>query len=408
MINSIPIILFLILITEAGFSAGGDILPKGNAILAPGEKYNPKAKKQKKEQESSANCPFAFRDSSPSESVLSRDGNTLFVLIRDKGDNKAGKNEKQALLMVDLISGKYIKRASMTLLKRTVMVSHGDPVYGISFMAFNNGANNYCLMGNAEGVGISFENKQKLAKTYPLSSYKVLYTPYGKVVADLKLGIIKLIDIVSLQSKVDAEFNKSEAPVYFDSINRTMITFGEKSFDVLKIYNKNFTSPIRQLKVSREYRIVQDNEQFLLLKPEKSGNSLSVNITEFGVNTDKSDRVDVWYNLKFPAKYRFDLINFKAIIDKNILIAHSNISVKESYLDRGAIYDYKTSAKISEIDIPQKQQVSEVIISSDRTEAVFLIRQQDTDDLLSIKIFTFSDSRWKDFPIDIKTLNKQH
>jgi len=201
------------------------------------------------------------------------------------------------LYRVDLTTNKATAVLSVKQRPTSILVNHGDPIQGISALAFQQVPGG-CSEGKAAGVNLGFDKKEGSASLLGKGSYGVVRSQQGTLMVDLDRRTILETDIQSYQTRSAANFAEGEVPVFFDQGDRHMVTWNAKARG-MSLFKSGMKTADQKIQIKPGDRVLQDRDRFAVMAMDRATNTLTVRLLPKWSKVDK----DREYAVKVPAAY---------------------------------------------------------------------------------------------------------
>jgi hypothetical protein len=320
-------------------------LPKGRSDSVPGEKVQ-----VTKVDEGGNSCSKYWASIPDAKASYTADGGTLFLLAQvgarsPKQSPNIEALDRYTVFKFDVVERGIRSLLSLSLKLESAIVSHGNPVTGLSIASFKkDGA---CATGSASVVtfpiNLQTEEKPKVAKSFPPGEYAAVGTSGGRLLADLTAGQFPELDLKTFQRRKGPTFNNKETPIFFDLVRKHIYTWNPKESGSVFRYTIGKSTPVAQLKLSPGYKLINDGPKFGVISVDLDSNELTVH--ELAKWTGDSTKQ---YRIKVPKEESIEQAMLAIDFNAKMLVMGTRIPPDQS-VRRLRLYQYTTATLSSDL-----------------------------------------------------------
>lgn len=322
------------------------------------------------------------------ESFFSNDSLYYYLLIKRPSVTKKG-SAKHHLIRVNLKNLAFNRLISLKVKGSPKLISHGSPIEGISFFQFSK-YDGGCNLGSGEAYSVLLGKKPKIGRSLPKGYYKVFPSDKGLQIGDLKLGVIKSIDVKTFQVRKGSRFKNGDVPLYWNYKKGIYYSFNDAGNGSLYRYSVNGSKPQAQLKLSPAFKIIQNDDVFAVLK-ELDAKENRFAIIELNAWTGRSGK----YNISLPGRYKIEQGMISVDFNKRNLLIYGKFPLRKRKWNKAFIIDYSTNKIIDDFDVKSGYFVSRAHLTPDGTKAIFVTERYSDRTVGGITVYDFESKKWE-------------
>ncbi len=389
-------IVRLLLVPAFGFvlfsKAWGDdgALPRGKTP-APGHKPAvPETAPPADQVLETPDCMSYIANPEGGELFFTADGKLVYFLSRQSGETSP--EGKAFLYEADLDNQRSKRIVSLKVGDNPSLVGHGQPLEAITIFDFHK-ARIGCGEGQAAGIGIKWIGKQKIIKSYPQGSYKLVPSDKGPVVADMGARNIKALDLNTFQKRTLTSFAEKFNPLFLRNTPLQLIGFKPEQNELVR-FEDHDSEPSAVLKLKKGMRLVQDLDQFGIVTSGDAGRILQVKQIK-GWSGDAFRGIDI----KLPEEMLADRVGVNIDFKSGMCLVQGANQALRRELRQVLIYSGAKGQVDRVLKAPEGQYFSQAVFTQRARKVVVLSRSLQDDGVQSIRIGDVVTGEWREMSV---------
>ncbi|HET9241007.1 MAG TPA: hypothetical protein VFO10_27320 [Oligoflexus sp.] len=337
-----------------------------------------------------ADCTSYIANPESGELYFAQDGKLVYFLSRQAGETAP--EGKGFLYEVDLENLRSKRIVSLKIGDNAALVGHGQPLEAMTVLDFHR-ARVGCGEGSSAGIGIKWIGKQKIIKSYPQGSYKIVASDKGPIVADMELSNIKLLDLNTFQKRTLTSFPARFYPLFLRSAPLQLIGFKPEQDELVRLDDHD-PEPSAVLKLKKGMRLVQDQDQFGIVTSGDAGRILQVKQIK-GWSGDAFRGIDI----RLPDGVLADRVGVNVDFRTGIcLVQGANPDLRRE-MRQVLIYNSAKGQMDKILKAPEGQYFSQAVFGQRGRKIVVLSRSLLDDGVQSIRVGDAATGEWRELPI---------
>jgi hypothetical protein len=373
-------------------TAQGDdgALPRGKTP-APGHKTSlPEVAAPVTVAPETADCMSYIANPESGELYFAQDGKVVYFLSRQSGEMMP--DGKGFLYEVDIDSLRSKRIVSLKIGDNAALVGHGQPLEAMTVLDFHK-ARLGCGEGASAGIGIKWIGKQKIIKSYPQGSYKIVATDSDPVVADMDAKNIKVLDLNTFQKRTLATFPDKFYPLFLRNVPLQLIGFKPEQNELVRLEDHD-PEPSAVLKLKKGMRLVQDQDQFGIVTSGDAGRVLQVKQIK-GWSGDAFRGIDI----RLPDGVLADRVGVRVDFRSGIcLVQGANPDLRRE-LRQVLIYNSAKGQMDKTLKASEGQYFSKAVFGQKGRKIVVLSRSLHDDSVQAVRVGDMATGEWRELPI---------
>ncbi|HYX39864.1 MAG TPA: hypothetical protein VE954_42760 [Oligoflexus sp.] len=369
-------------------TAWGDdgALPRGKSP-APGQKL---AIPEPVQVAEAPDCLNYLANPEAGEMLFSQDGKSVYFLSRQPGET--GPEGKAFLYEADFESLRSKRIVSLKIGDNAALVGHGLPLEAITLLDFSK-ARIGCGEGVTAGIGIKWIGKQKIIKSYPQGSYKIVPSERAPVVADMDQKNIKMLDLNTFQKRTITSFPENFFPLYLRTVPLQLTGFKPEQNELVR-YEGQDPEPTAVLKLKKGMRLVQDLDQFGIVTSSDDGKVLQVKQIK-GWSGDAFRGIDI----RLPEGFSADRVGVQIDFRSGLcLVQGANQAIKRE-LRQLMVHNGAKGQTDRLLKAPEGQYFGQAVFAQKGRKILMLSRSLQDDSVQSLRVGDPISGEWRDVVI---------
>lgn len=365
-------------------------LPRGKTP-APGHKPSvPEATATATPAPEMADCMSYIANPESGELFFAQEGKVVYFLSRQSGESSP--EGKGFLFEVDIESLRSKRIVSLKIGDNAALVGHGQPLEAMTVLDFHK-ARVGCGEGTAAGIGIKWIGKQKIIKSYPQGSYKIVASDKGPIVADMEQSNIKLLDLNTFQKRTLTSFPAKFYPLFLRNSPLQLIGFKPEQDELVRLDDHD-PEPSAVLKLKKGMRLVQDQDQFGIVTSGDAGRVLQVKQIK-GWSGDAFRGIDI----RLPDGVLADRVGVNVDFRTGIcLVQGANPDLRRE-MRQVLIYNSAKGQMDKVLKAPEGQYFSQAVFGQRGRKIVVLSRSLQDDGVQSVRVGDVATGDWRELAI---------
>jgi len=365
-------------------------LPRGKTP-APGQKTSlPEVAAPVAVAPETADCMSYIANPESGELYFTQDGKVVYFLSRQSGE--ATPDGKGFLYEVDVDTLRQRRIVSLKVGDNAALVGHGQPLEAMTVLDFHK-ARIGCGEGATAGIGIKWIGKQKIIKSYPQGSYKIVASDKGPIVADMDAKNIKLLDLNTFQKRTLTTFPDKFYPLFLRNVPLQLIGFKPEQDELVRLDDHD-PEPSAVLKLKKGMRIVQDQDQFGIVTSGDAGRVLQVKQIK-GWSGDAFRGIDI----RLPDGVLADRVGVQVDFRTGICLVQGANQDLRREMRQLLIYNSAKGQMDKPLKAPEGQYFSQALFGQKGRKIVFLSRSLQDDSVQSVRVGDVATGEWRELPL---------